>query len=130
MREALEVYCMCERKKDFFLLNIFLDFFWSRMVRFSHDGSGSETQQWSQNSPWMSWSQPQFGLHGPLLGSINFHNFQLFNDEDVEVSGTQMPQHIEGSREMDMRGEAKDVTRKENDIGKKKRGRAMVTKSK
>ena len=41
-----------------------------------------------------------------------------------------MPQHIEGSREMDMRGEAKDVTRKENDIGKKKRGRAMVTKSK
>ena len=41
-----------------------------------------------------------------------------------------MPQHIEGSREMSMRGEAEDVSRIEDDIGKKKRGRAMATKSK
>ena len=38
------------------------------------------------------------GLRGPSLGSRNFNNFQLFNDEDVEVIGTQMPQHVEGSR--------------------------------
>ena len=100
------------------------------MAGFSQDGSGSETQQWSQNSPWMSWSQPQFGLHGPSLGSRNFNNFQLFNEEDVEVIGTQMPQHIEGSREMSMREEAEDVSRKEDEIGKKKRGRAVATKSK
>jgi hypothetical protein len=88
------------------------------MVGFSQDGSGSETQQWSQISPWMSWSQPQFGLHGPSLGSRNFNNFQLFNDKDVEVIGTQMPQHVEGSRDMSMRGEAEDNTRKDDDIGK------------
>jgi hypothetical protein len=60
----------------------------------------------------MSWSQPQFGLYGLLLGSKNFNNFQLFNDEVVEVIGIQMPQHVEGSREMSMRGETKNVTRK------------------
>ena len=69
----------------------------------------------------MSWNQPQFGLHGPLLGSRNFNHFQLFNDEDVEVIETQMPQNIEGSRDMSMRGEAEDTTRKDDDIGKKKR---------
>jgi hypothetical protein len=99
------------------------------MAGFSQDGSGSETQQWSQNSPWMSWSQPQFGLHGPSLGSRNFNNFQLFNDEDVEVIGTQMPQHVDGNKDMSMRGETKDMTRKYDDIGKK-RGRAVTTKSK
>jgi hypothetical protein len=52
----------------------------------------------------------------------------LFNDEDVEVIGTQMPQHVEGSRDMSMRGEAEDNTRKDDDIGKKKRGRAVTTK--
>ena len=67
-------------------------------------------------------------LHGPSLESINFINFQLFNDEDVEVIGTQMPQHVEGMREMSMRGEAEDVTRKKYDIGKKKRGMAVTTK--
>jgi hypothetical protein len=54
----------------------------------------------------------------------------LFNDEDVEVIGTQMPQYVEGSREVSMRGEAEDVSRKEDDIGKKKRGRVVATKSK
>jgi hypothetical protein len=42
----------------------------------------------------MSWNQPQFGLYGLLLGSRNFNNFQLFNDEVVEVIGIQMPQHV------------------------------------
>jgi hypothetical protein len=64
------------------------------------------------------------------LGSTNFNNFQVFNDEDVEVIGTQMRQHVEGSRDMSMRGEAEDNTRKYDDIGKKKRGRAVTTKSK
>ena len=72
----------------------------------------------------MSWSQPQFGLHIPSLRSKNFNNFQLFNDEDVEVIGTQMPQHVEGNREMSLRGKTED------DIGKKKRGLAVATKSK
>ena len=40
-----------------------------------------------------------------------------------------MPQHVEGSR-LSMRGHAEDVTRKEDDIGKKKRGRTIATKSK
>jgi hypothetical protein len=31
---------------------------------------------------------------------------------------------------MSMRGEAKDTTRKDDDIGKKKRGRAIASKSK
>ena len=39
----------------------------------------------------------QFGLHRPSLGSRNFNNFQLFNDEDLEVIGTQMSQHVESS---------------------------------
>ena len=100
------------------------------MAGFSQDVSGSETQQWSQNSPWMSWSQPQFGLHGPSLGSRNFNNFQLFADEDVELIGTQMPQTIESSRDVSIRGEAEDSSKKDDDIGKKKRGRAVATKSK
>jgi hypothetical protein len=54
----------------------------------------------------------------------------LFNDKDAEVIGTQMPQHVEGSRDMSMRGEAEDNIRKYDDIGKKKRGRAVTTKSK
>ena len=41
-----------------------------------------------------------------------------------------MPQHVEGMREMSMRREAKDATRKEYDIGKNKRGMAVATKSK
>jgi hypothetical protein len=100
------------------------------MAGFSQDASGSETQQWSQNSPWMSWNQPQFGVHGPSLGSRNFNNFQLYNDEDVEVIGTQMQQYVEDSREMSMREEAENVSRKEADIGKKKRGRPVGAKSK
>jgi hypothetical protein len=54
----------------------------------------------------------------------------LFNDEDVELIGPQMPQHVEGSRDMNTRGEVEDYTRKDDDIGKKKRDRAMTTKSK
>ena len=41
-----------------------------------------------------------------------------------------MPQHVESSREMSMRGKTEDVSRKDDDIGKKKRGRAVTTKSK
>ena len=54
----------------------------------------------------------------------------LFNDEDVEVIGTQMPQHVECNRDMSMKREAEDNTRKDDDIGKKKRGRAVTTKLK
>ena len=67
------------------------------MAGFSQDGSGSENQQWSQNSFWISWNQPQFGLHGPSLRSRNLNNFGLFNDEDVELIGTQIPQLVKGS---------------------------------
>ena len=99
------------------------------MAGFSQNGSGSETQE-SQNSSWMSWNQLQFPLHGPLLGSRISNNFQLFNDKDIEVIGTQMLQNIKGCRDMSMRGETKDNTRKEDYIGKKKRGRAVALKSK
>ena len=47
----------------------------------------------------MSCSQPQFRLYKLPLGSENFNNFQLFNDEDVEVIGTQMPQNVEGEED-------------------------------
>ena len=100
------------------------------MARFSQDGNGSETQQWSQNSPRMSWSQPQFRLHRSLLGSRTFNHFQLFNDEDVEMIGIQMPQNVEGNKDMSMRREAEDTTRKEDDIRKKKRYRIVALKSK
>ena len=100
------------------------------MAGFSQDVNGSETQQWSQNSPLMSWSQPQFGLHGPSLGSRNFNNFQLFADENVELINTQMPQNVECSRDVSIRGEIKDTSKKDDDIGKKKRGKAVATKSK
>ena len=89
------------------------------MVGFLQDESGSETQQWSQNSPWMLWNQPQFGLYRPSLGSRNFNNIQLFNDEDVEVIEIQMSQNVEDNRDMSMRGEMEDTTKKEDDIGKK-----------
>ena len=78
----------------------------------------------------MSWSQPQFRLHGPSLGSRNFNNFPLFNDEDVEVIGTQMPQNVKGSRDMSMRRHAEDTTRKENNINKLKESRVVASKSK
>ena len=97
--EVLEVYCVWERGREFFYW-IFL----FTMAGLSQDGNDSGTQQWSQNSPWISWSQPQFGLHEPSLRSRNFNNFQLFNDEDVDFIGTQMPQHVEGNRDMSMRG--------------------------
>ena len=61
----------------------------------------------------MSWSQPQFGLYGSSLRSRNFNDFQLFNDEDMEAIKTQMPQNVKGSRDVSMRGEAKDFIRKE-----------------
>ena len=73
-------------------------------------------------------SQPQFGLHGPLQGSRNFNNFQSFNDEDVEVIGIQMPQNIEGSRNMSMRREVEDTIRKDDDISKKKINGAVTSK--
>ena len=76
------------------------------------------------------WSQPQFGLHRPSLGSRNFNNFQLFADKDVELIGTQMPQNVESNRYVSIRGEAESTSRKYDDIGKKKRGRAVATKSK
>jgi hypothetical protein len=100
------------------------------MAGFSQDGSGSKTQQWSQNSPWMSWSQAQFILHGSSIGSRNFNTFQFFYNEDVEIIGTQVQQHVEGNRDMSMRGEAKNITMKDDDIGKKMRSRAVATKSK
>jgi hypothetical protein len=78
----------------------------------------------------MSWSQSQYKLHRSSLGCKNFNTFQDFNDEDVEMIETQMQQHVEGSRGMSMRGEVEITTRKDDDIGKKKRGRAMTTKSK
>ena len=44
-------------------------------------------------------------MHGSSLTSRNFNNFQLFNDEDIEVIGTQMPQNIKDSWNMSIRGE-------------------------
>ena len=85
------------------------------MARLSQDGSGSETQQWSQNSFWMSWSQAQFGLHRPSLGSRNFNNFQLFADEGVELIRTQMPQNVEGSIDVSIREQIEGTTSKTKD---------------
>ena len=45
----------------------------------------------------MLWSQPQFRLHGPSLRSTNFNNFELFNDEDVEIIRIQNLQNMEVS---------------------------------
>ena len=67
-------------------------------------------------------------MHGPSLGSRNFNHFQLFNDENVEVIGTQMPQNVESNRDMSMTWEAEDTTRKEDDIEKKKRGIIVASK--
>ena len=53
----------------------------------------------------------------------------MFADEDVELIGTQMPQNVENSIDVSIRGEAEDTSRKNDDIGKKKRGRAVATKS-
>jgi hypothetical protein len=44
----------------------------------------------------------------------------LFNDKDVKMIGTQMPQYVEGSGDMSMRGKIEYTIRKEDDIGKKK----------
>ena len=41
-----------------------------------------------------------------------------------------MPQRIEDSRELSMRGEPEDVSKKKDYIGTKKRGRTVATKSK
>ena len=92
--------------------------------------NGFETQQCSQNSPWMSWSQPQFGLHKLSLESRNLNNCQLFNDEYVEVIELQMPQNVEDSRNMSMKGEVEVTTMKEGDLGKKNGGRAIASKLK
>ena len=46
----------------------------------------------------------------------------MFADGDVELIGIQMPQNVEGSRDVSIREETKDTSRKEDDIGKKKRG--------
>ena len=56
-----------------------------------------------------------FGLHALSLGIRHFNNFQLLNDADVDLVGTQMPQHVEGSREMSMRREAEDITMTEEE---------------
>ena len=89
------------------------------MARFSQDVSRSKIQQWSQNYLWTLWSQSQFKLHGPLLGSRNFNKFQLFADEDVELIG---------SIDVSIKREIEDTSWKEDDIGKKKNGRAVPTK--
>ena len=78
----------------------------------------------------MSWRLSQFRLHGPSLGSRNFNNFQLFADEDVELIGIQMSQNVKSSRDVNIRGKTTDTSRKDDNIGKKKRGRAIATKSK
>lgn len=61
---------------------------------------------------------------------MNFNNFQLFNDEDIEMFGTQMPQNVDGSRDMSMRKKIIDPTRNEDEIGKKQRCRIIALKSK
>ena len=101
---------MCDWCRQILWASLFNEFFSSSMAGFSQDGSGSETQQWSQNSPWTSWSQVQYRLHRPSLGSRNFNNFQLFADEDVELIGTQMPQNVEGSIDVSIREQIEDTT--------------------
>lgn len=76
----------------------------------------------------MLWSQPQFRLHGPSLRSTNFNNFELFNDEDVEIIRIQNLQNMEVSIDVASEKSQNDTTRKK--IGKKKRGRALVSKYK
>ena len=56
-------------------------------------------------------SQPQCG-HFQFSHSRKFNKFQLFNDEDVDVIGTQILQNVEDSRDMSIRGEAEDTLRK------------------
>lgn len=75
--------CVCNRQ--FFWLNLF------SMACFLQDGNSYETQQWSQNPPWMTWNQPQLKLHRPSLASMNFNNFQLFYGVSLKVIGLQMP---------------------------------------
>ena len=69
-----------------------------------------------------------FQRYGLPSGSMNFNNVQLFNDANVEEIGSQMPQNVEGSRNMTMQREAKITTKKEDDLGNKKRDRASISK--
>lgn len=39
-----------------------------------------------------------------------------------------MPQNVKGSRHMSIKGEAEDISRKEDDINKKKKSEAVVSK--
>ena len=47
------------------------------MEGYSQDGefSQSQGQAWSQNSPWMSYSQPQFQPISPQMHVSNFERF-------------------------------------------------------
>lgn len=92
------------------------------MTCFSQDGNGFDTQQWSQNSPWLTQNQPQFRLHGPSLANRNLSNFQLFHDVELEVIGSQMPPNIECSGDVTKGGKVdKTVTKGEDHIKKRKR---------
>ena len=65
--EVFGVCCTCDGRGHFFIICFFYLFFSSK-AWFSQCDSGSKTQQWSQYSSRMSWSQPQLGLHKPSFG--------------------------------------------------------------
>lgn len=46
------------------------------------------------------------GVHEPSLENKNSNNFQLFNDADVKVIESQMPQNTKGSKNATMKGKA------------------------
>ena len=81
----------------------FIVFIYLFMTCFLQENNSFETQIWSQRSPQISWSQLQFGLHSPSLGWRILTTFSYCNYACVEVVGSQVPQNVEGSRDLIMK---------------------------
>ena len=62
-------------------------------------------------------------MHVPSLGSMKLNKFQLFNNAyvEVEVIGSQLQQNVEESKNMIIRREVEKTTKKEDNLGNKKR---------
>ena len=105
--------CMCDYSIIFkIIISLINDKFLVRWECFQNPTMGP-------NSLCISQSQVQFRLHGPSLRSKYFNNVQLFTNEDVDVTGSQMLQNIEASKNINMRRKAKNTTTKQNDLDKK-----------
>lgn len=63
---------------------------------------------------------------------MKLNNFQLFNNAYVEVGviGSQLPQNMEDSRNMIIRKQVEKTTEKEDNLDKKKRHRASISRLK